>query len=352
MGSIVSFPVLCIAVAAIARWALEAGTLRKWLLKDAPLLDNGDDLAMRCTEKVRLIWEKISAFAGLRSSVGKTYFSRSFVEINSTQFLRNAISNPYIDIKTITTWKKYPHGRFPVSRKTYTQRFNPFSQTKFVNMGLLENKKRSGSGSYGLIDRNQPTTQIGVRYRELIRTAPSSLKVELHKMFIKNNKNLLDKAAPIPWYIPSWIGGLGLTGVEKPSELDLRLAQRIIFNWKKRRPIDLARIDAPWKTWLIAERQVPEPLTTSTKNDGVDYYTKVVATKCIDLLFDSDIDLVKLMPGTQGKLVQGVANNKKFWRPPKEALPKPIEEWRLDYQSHWSTYEREVTPNPPIQPLD
>jgi hypothetical protein len=58
MGSIVSFPVLCIAVAAIARWALEAGTLRKWLLKDAPLLDNGDDLAMRCTEKVRLIWEQ------------------------------------------------------------------------------------------------------------------------------------------------------------------------------------------------------------------------------------------------------------------------------------------------------
>jgi hypothetical protein len=233
----------------------------------------------------------------------------------------------------------------------FTKRFNVFKQTPFVNMGLLEGKKRSGGGSYGLIDREKPESQIGVRYRELIKQSPPSLKEKLHRMFINKNRDLLNKAAPIPWYMPSWIGGLGLTGIEEPSELDLRLAQRILFNWRKRRPIDLAKINAPWKTWQLAEKAVPEPMITHSKNDGVEYYTRVVATKCIDLLFDSNINLETLMPGTS-KIGKGLARNKQFWRPPKGALPEPIEPWKLLFQSAYSTYETEVTPNPLIHPLD
>jgi hypothetical protein len=351
MGSIVSFVILCLIVMTIARWALEAGTLRKWTLKDAPILNNGDDLAMKGTSKVKDIWEKISAYAGLKSSVGKTYFSRDFVEINSTQFLRTE-AKPFVDIKIITKWKKYPHGNFPVHTKQYIRRLNPFTQTPFVNMGLLTGRKRSGARSYGLIDPDKPTTQIGVRYRELIRTAPPSMKLQLHKMFIRMNKIHLDKANPIPWYVPSWIGGLGLTGVEEPSVLDRRLAQKIILDWSKRRPIDLSQVDAPWRVWKLAESEVPEPLLTSIKNDGVEYYTKIVASKCIDLLFDSTIDLYTLMPGTHSRISNQLANNKKFWRPPKGALPQPIDADRLTFRSVWSTYQREAVPSALIHTLD
>jgi hypothetical protein len=341
MGSIVSFPVLCLAVATIARWALEVQSQKKKLLRDAPIADNGDDLAMKCKQSGRIAWEKISAFAGLKSSVGKTYFSRDFVEINSTQFLR-VDPKPFQDFKEEITWKKYPHGRFATKKLVPITRMNPFERTRYVNMGLLRGQKRSGIGRQGLVDPRQPMSNIGARYRELIENCPILLRRAVHRQFLTTNASILEKARPAPWFVPTWIGGLGLLGFAGPSKLDLRVAQMILFNWRKKRPVDISRMDAPWKTWRLAEREVPDPAMVHRKNDGVEYYTKIVAQKCIDLLFDSDKPLEVLFElNSKSNIGAMIGRNQRLWSPNyKTGLPEPIDAVRLHFQPTYSSYQR------------
>jgi len=127
MGSIVSFPILCIANAALCRMALEGASLvkrkekvvyrltRKGTGSLAPLMVNGDDCLLKGPKgTLRNCWESICGFAGLESSVGKTYFSDSFCTINSTIF------------------KRTPENRWV--------------ESKYVNMGLMMGRKRMGAG--------------------------------------------------------------------------------------------------------------------------------------------------------------------------------------------------------------
>jgi len=88
MGSIVSFPFLCIANAALCRLAMEEADGKKYRItgNKCPLLINGDDCLLRGSKRLRPIWESFCSLAGLSSSVGKTYFSRSFCTINSEIF--------------------------------------------------------------------------------------------------------------------------------------------------------------------------------------------------------------------------------------------------------------------------
>jgi hypothetical protein len=343
MGSITSFPVLCLANAAICRWAMEVATMKKTLLRDAPLLINGDDCAFRTTPDAYTHWKRISEFFGLKESVGKTYVSKSFVEINSTQFLRVS-PYPFTDFKTEKTITILPHGKFVKEDQIRVVRQNMFRQVPSVNMGLLIGLKRSGAGSQGLYDPAIPYSYIGTRYREFMRTSPEWLQEEMHKMFIQYNRKLLDNAKPLPWYMPSWIGGLGLTGVREPSEKDLRLATRILQNWKHQRPQDLGNAtDKPWKTWLLAQQYAPEPTVVSKRNTGVDMYNSIIARKCIDLLFDSNLSLADLLKISESNVGSIVAVNKKFWRMPHGPLPNPIDQTRLPYQSSFLSYKNEHT---------
>jgi hypothetical protein len=86
MGSIVSFPILCIANAAICRMALEADQSRVFTLRDCPLAINGDDAIMKMTRKSVKIWETIGSYCGLSPSIGKVYESNRFLNINSTTY--------------------------------------------------------------------------------------------------------------------------------------------------------------------------------------------------------------------------------------------------------------------------
>jgi hypothetical protein len=342
MGSITSFPVLCLANATICRWALEMVNLKKKLLRDCPLLINGDDCAFRTEPEGYNYWKKIAEFFGLKESVGKTYRSKSFVEINSTQFLKVS-PYPFTDQRETITKIKLPHGTFTKTLNEPVVRYNTFRRTPYVNMGLLIGLKRSG-GSEGLYDPAVPYSYIGCRYRELMRTSPEWLLEKVHREFIKYHTKLLDKAKPLPWYAPSWIGGLGLTGLRDASELDLRIATRILKDWKKQRPLDLSAYqDRPWKTWLLAQKHLPEPGVVTTKNRGVEVYNRMVARKCIDLLFDSDIPKGDLLKVTKMDTGFALNRNKTLWRMKKSPLPPPLDPKRLPYQAAYLSYQSEQT---------
>jgi len=178
MGSIISFPFLCLANAALCRRSMEVSDRKVYNLygsRCVPLLVNGDDCLFKGRDgRIRQIWEAMASHAGLSSSVGKTYFSRDFCTINSTIFEWS-----------VTQWV----------------------ERKYINLGLLHGQKRSVvSGSSSM---NQPEAQLGVLARELKRSCPPRLWPSVKNRFISLNSIAL-KTYQVPWFVPEWLGGLGL----------------------------------------------------------------------------------------------------------------------------------------------
>jgi hypothetical protein len=344
MGSITSFPVLCIANAALSRWSLEVCYGRKFQLKQTKMTINGDDIAM-ITRKERgyALWKQITAFAGLEESVGKTYQSSKFIQINSTNFKYDRNSE-----RTILSSAGKP-------------RQCPFELIKYVNMGLIHGQKRSG-GMVGLDDLENPYNNIGTRYRELLRLCPHSMKEEAHDMFVSQHYNILHHTT-LPWFIPEWLGGMGLIGLKKPNELDLRIAQRILYNFKQVKPVSLGNIgDKPWKVWNIVESKCPEPNLTvkdDRSKEGIDEYNQMIGKKCIDLLFDSNYSIEDLHEwSNKGKedaikrIVLGIRHNESLWRPGTGALPQPLSIDELTYRQLYNTYRAPYTQKSVVVDLD
>jgi len=187
MGSITSFPFLCIANATVCRMALERANLTVYRLINrpfpgsgpiAPLGVNGDDCLLRGkTGRIRPLWESICSIAGLKSSMGKTYFSNTFCTINSTIFQFDGVS-----------WK----------------------ERKYVNLGLMMGRKRQGKGDKSSYEPQVGIHQLGVICRELKRSCPEDLWPAVKRRFIYYNANALKQYPNIPWFVPEWLGGVGL----------------------------------------------------------------------------------------------------------------------------------------------
>jgi len=198
MGSIISFPFLCIANAALCRLSLEKSEHKRFRLINrpypgsgpiAPLMVNGDDCLLKGTKgRLRKCWEAYCGFAGLESSVGKTYFSDNFCTINSTIFEFN---------KDSLRWQ----------------------ERKYINLGLMMGKKRMGAGKNENFQPNMAAHELGTICRELKRSCPPDLWLTVKSRFIYYNKKELDKAIGIPWFLPEWVGGLGLP-VDSINEID------------------------------------------------------------------------------------------------------------------------------------
>jgi len=312
MGSITSFPILCIINAALCRHAYELSEVQKFRLRKIPMIINGDDLLMKGDHNLYAIWKEVTELAGLNESVGKTYISKDFCQINSTTFLVTDHS---------------------------------FTHVPYINIGLAKGMTRSGDAmSRGSIDDKRKT--IGARYRELIKSAPNESKELAHNLFIKYNKKILN-SFQLPWYIPEWLGGLGLIGVKQPSELDLRIAQKILFNWAKEQPKKMGVDEPLWNTWQIAEKRLPVPIETEVKNQGTEWYQKDAMMQCINIMFDSKIKLKDILPpnldkkskkkgqkkpkSRLSKVLRGkIKHNQKLWKP-KGLLPPPIEYEKILY---------------------
>jgi len=83
MGSPLSFPILCIINAAIGRFAFEKAYNRKFLLSECPMLINGDDFVARGDVALYKWWSWAISEVGWQESVGKSFFSREFAQMNS-----------------------------------------------------------------------------------------------------------------------------------------------------------------------------------------------------------------------------------------------------------------------------
>jgi len=77
MGSLLSFPILCVANAACI------GIIKKQDLSELQALINGDDILFReCGRKIQS-WKRLTKSIGLKPSIGKNYCAEDFGSINS-----------------------------------------------------------------------------------------------------------------------------------------------------------------------------------------------------------------------------------------------------------------------------
>jgi len=259
MGSIVSFPILCIANAAFCRWAIEIERDRKVPLSNSGLLINGDDVVFKTTKKGHEIWKRITAYGGLESSVGKTFLSEEFAQINSVNFRR-------LDTPT-------KHQFYSIEKGSYTRDLW-FEQTPYINLGLLYGMKRSGEkvGRDAIADT---TETLGARCRDLIGNAPAELRHPLMKLFLRHHDDLL-KSVRVPRYVPEQWGGVGLPTVPSPQEewegteprfgptlLDRKGGARIaempkLPNGRLRYPVGAPLADVEWLTHGAVMEKLPE----------------------------------------------------------------------------------------------
>ncbi len=222
MGSIISFPFLCLANAAMCRWAMEISDIKNYSLigkrrfhEECPLLINGDDCVFHGPiDNIFNNWKRITAFVGLESSVGKTFRSRKFLTINSRQY----------SYKMSCGWEDYSG----LSEEPYE-----YEEIKYVNFGLIYGQKKDGI-------RGKPFYRLGALHRDLFRTCPPEYFKKASKLFIESNSvkryiefrndkgEITEKVedffadmrnSHVPYYVPEWLGGLGLVPT-KPKHVN------------------------------------------------------------------------------------------------------------------------------------
>lgn len=198
MGSIISFPILCLVNAAICRAAIEHDSGRKVSLRDAPLMVNGDDCLLKVGPAGYAAWSTFGKMVGLKPSLGKVYYSKHFCNMNSTTF-------------------RYRHSDEPDAHIT-------FERIRLIRLGLVFGLKRSeGPGDLAPLNRlieevfGDPSTSqwdgtVGARHRALLSECPERCVSRVHLKFLSKNAEALsfctDRA--IPWYVPTCYGGAGL----------------------------------------------------------------------------------------------------------------------------------------------
>jgi len=167
--------------------------------------------------------------------------------------------------------------------------------------------------------------------------APANLRKSLHYMFVDFNQDVLK--ARLPWYIPEWLGGYGMTGVKEPSEKDLRMAQKILFEWQTQKPYPTGSNPSRWKIWDLARARMPPPNLTDDPNDpGIKEYESHVHAEAMNLLLDSNIKIDDLLTGGNTRFIKKkIALNEKLWKLPTGPLPQPIDKKKIEYHKLFET---------------
>jgi len=318
MGSIISFPILCIANFALCRRVCEvsdgvfnaSSSGQEYMECDIPIYRyrgfiNGDDCTLILGDFGRRLWSEVGLLMGLVESLGKTYFSDEFVEINSRLY-------------------------------AYDQ-FHGFRFTPLINMGLMYGLKRSegvgdAKSSKKKADRetgllgDERTLSIGARH-EFLYSEMNSVKwnvgidgdswirvwPRLNAMFLEKNKDLLNDATKlgIPWFVPKRLGGLGLHG--KIKELDLQLCRAALRNGLKFG----STMQPAWKAWqVVSDRMRLEVGKYAVKlnSDESEREMSVLGRMVANVLFDSDVNFNDIFV-SEGKAHHSVLKkNSTLWR--------------------------------------
>jgi len=280
------------------------------------------------------LWERITAFAGLETSLGKTFLSDKFCQINSVNFKRLSVARDSIEV-----------GRSGalVNRPLW------FEATSYVNLGLLFGLKRSGE-KVGVDAVADSDSTIGERCRQLMATVPGDLKESAMRVFLRHHWSLLNELGPIPWFLPEAWGGVGLPTVRQAAEMpdtyepgdvvkpprwgptkrDLMCAARIkeaplTERGKLRYPVGRMPSDAPWIVQKVVMERLPVKLSVGTPSPlELSTWKRVFGTLCFDAFLTDERLFEK--EAIADRAPQVLKQNRRSWQALTESanLPKPL----------------------------
>jgi len=276
MGAIASFCFLNIGLGGVCLVAREASVGRRLTLKTANMAINGDDHLLRLTRRGKAKWEAGCMVLGPAPSVGKSYYSREFVNMNSTRY---SVERSTAEPPAQGLLMKDPEGLSWV-----------FVQSLYINLGLMFGLKRSAKSTEktGLAD--WATLQsVGANATALVQGAPVETQELVFETYLNHNWKMLTSTS-LPWYLPEHLGGLGLPsiGIHKPSDKDLRVAAVVYNHYKmpKRAP------KVAWKTWKVATERLGKisNVTNITSEFGggardIADETTLLGLLCVEALF-------------------------------------------------------------------
>lgn len=191
MGSILSFPVLCIANLLVYwnslrlwLWSVYSDEMmpRNWCpdwltLRSLPVLVNGDDILFRSTTGLYKIWNVQIGIAGFKLSIGKNYFSPFYLTINSECF--RIIHHPSLSTQGPMTWR--------------------FEKIEYTKVGLLMGRSKLKKDAKDVsptdlvsVGRDQFLMQpVADQYNDVMRGAFDPLRA--HKRFMHYHIRLITK---------------------------------------------------------------------------------------------------------------------------------------------------------------
>jgi hypothetical protein len=230
MGSILSFPFLCLANITLVRVSYELShglhpsqhggygvSLRK-----LPAWINGDDCATMYTDPTFPdVWEAVGGVMGFTKSIGKTYDAETMASINSRFF----------ELDEAGKWRLIP----------------------FVNGGLLHGMKRSVA-----VDKDgqeEDPFELADKLHEMCACLDRfpDLKDRCIKRFKHLNSNRLKKYQG-PWHLPIFLCGLGLSELKAPDDYELKRCRRLLQMYHEGTPVPRRMNNAEMKLHDLTNR--------------------------------------------------------------------------------------------------
>lgn len=187
MGSLLSFPILCIANACTLK--LDSGSLF-----DIKGLIHGDDLAFKCSQKEYEEWKDNASKIGFDLSIGKNYISNNFVSIDSQVYYFEKQHNVSKEEK-LQTGKYNCLSRISESRgKTFNECWKRgFSKKLIIKYQIRKLEKTvenlDVSASYGGLGPFNGEVPVNIRDKLIYLGRREILKPRIIKQF--NAENLL-----------------------------------------------------------------------------------------------------------------------------------------------------------------
>merc|ERR1712061_325931 len=189
MGSVLSFPVLCV-INFVAYWeSLEEHYGKTFKVNQVPCLIHGDDILFKTTREHYEVWSRVILRFGLKKSVGKNYFHPKVFTIDSELWIEGKTHDQ-------VHFKKY----YP------------------INCGSLLGSEVDGRPGY-------QSSPIWDKFNSSIRGA---IDKELFlKRFLCFNRKILKrmtwtKSGILNLFLPHMRGGLGLELPFKASEIPVK----------------------------------------------------------------------------------------------------------------------------------
>lgn len=217
MGSLLSFPVLCIANAATYGAAIGCDQL-----VDLPALINGDDIAFRDTMKIINIWKRKARQMGLEPSVGKNFLSDSWFTVNS-QFIE-------VDDSRVIKGKVVEEvcDEWGQVKTTKTRRFRCLDSSRITSINPSE-------GFNLLWSRKARNGDINT-IRDALERFSKGTVVHYLKSQLKRTPRSID--------ISQRFGGLGRVNSRKPTKTDREIN---LMAYLKTRTKLVSNLDGYWK---------------------------------------------------------------------------------------------------------